>query len=177
MNLTIRQEQLEDYLTTENVIKLALENMEFSDKKKHFLVERLRISDAFIPSLSLVAINEENNIVGHILLTKIKIKNEQQVTDSLALAPVSVLPAYQNKGVGTLLINNALQRAKEAGFTSVVVLGHPNYYPKFGFKKASLWDIRAPFEIPDALFTALELEENALKGVSGVVEYAKEFFD
>ena len=177
MKLTIRQEQVQDYQTTANVIRLAFENMEFSDKKEHFLVGRLRKSDAFIASLSLVAINEVNNIVGHILLTKIKIKNDEHVADSLALAPVSVLPAYQNKGVGKLLINKALQRAKEEGFTSVVVLGHPNYYPKFGFKKASLWDIRAPFEIPDALFTALELEENALKGVSGVVEYAKEFFD
>ena len=177
MNLTIRQEQVQDYQTTENVIKLAFENMEFSDKKEHFLVDRLRKSDAFVPSLSLVAINEANHIVGHILLTKIKIKNDEQVTDSLALAPVSVLPAYQNKGVGMLLINNALLRAKEEGFTSVVVLGHPNYYPKFGFKTASMWDIRAPFEIPDELFMALELEENALKGVSGVVAYAKEFFE
>ena len=176
MNPIIRQEQVQEYVTTENVIKLAFENMEFSDKKEHFLVDRLRKSDAFVPSLSLVAITEENNIVGHILLTKIKIKNDEQVTDSLALAPVSVLPAYQNKGVGTLLINNALLRAKEEGFTSVVVLGHPNYYPKFGFKTASLWGIRAPFEIPDELFMALELEENALKGVSGVVSYAKEFF-
>ena len=177
MNPIIRQEQVQDYVTTENVIKLAFENMEFSDKKEHFLVDRLRKSDAFVPSLSLVAITEENNIVGHILLTKIKIKNDEQVTDSLALAPVSVLPAYQNKGVGMLLINNALLRAKEEGFTSVVVLGHPNYYPKFGFKTASLWGIRAPFEIPDELFMALELEENALKGVSGVVAYAKEFFE
>lgn len=92
-------------------------------------MSRIRNSNVFIPELSLVAMdNDDNKQVGHILLSKIKIKNEDQVVESLALAPVSVLPEYQNQGVGKLLISKALQKAKELRFNSVVVLGHPEYF-------------------------------------------------
>lgn len=178
MNITIRKELLDDYKITEKVVKSAFANMEFSDKKEHELVSRIRKSDAFIPELSLVAINKDNKeIVGHILLSKIKIINDNQSAESLALAPVSVLPNYQNKGIGRLLILEALQKAKELGYNSVIVLGHPEFYPKFGFKTASLWEIKAPFEVPDEAFMALELHENTLESVSGVVEYPSVFFE
>ena len=177
MNLIIRQEQVEDYKSTENVVKLAFANAEHSDKKEHKLVSRIRKFNAFIPKLSLVATNNDNNeILGHILLSKIKIVRDNQIAESLALAPISVLPEYQNKGIGGLLITEALKEAKELGFNSVVVLGHPEYYPKFGFKKASLWKIEAPFEVPDEAFMAIELTENTLNRVSGVVEYPSVFF-
>ena len=175
MNITIRQELSGDYKVTEKVIRSAFANMEFSDKKEHELVSRLRKSDAFIPKLSLVAVTKE--IVGHILLSKIKISNDNQFAESLALAPVSVLPEYQNKGIGKLLITEALREAKELGYKSVVVLGHPEYYPKFGFKKASLWGIKAPFEVPDEAFMAIDLRGNALNNVSGLVEYPGVFFE
>lgn len=116
-------------------------------------------------------------IVGHILLSKIKINNDNQFAESLALAPVSVLPEYQNKGIGRLLILEALKKAKELEYNSVVVLGHPEYYPKFGFEKASSWGIKAPFEVPEEAFMALELQENALYNISGVVEYPSAFFE
>ncbi|MFF5399655.1 GNAT family N-acetyltransferase [Peribacillus butanolivorans] len=175
MSITIRQELNEDYKITEKVVKSAFANMEFSDKKEHELVSRIRKSDAFIPNLSLVAVNKE--IVGHILLSKIKINNDNQFAESLALAPVSVLPEDQNKGIGRLLILEALKKAKELEYNSVVVLGHPEYYPKFGFKKTSLWGIKAPFEVPEEAFMALELQENALYNISGVVEYSSAFFE
>ncbi|MGF9906338.1 GNAT family N-acetyltransferase [Brevibacillus porteri] len=178
MNMRIRKEQVDDYSVTEQVVKSAFANAEFSDHKEHELVSRIRKSDAFIPALSLVAIDEENQkIVGHILLSKINIRNDNQSIESLALAPVSVLPTYQSKGIGKKLILEALQKAKELGYQSVVVLGHPQYYPKFGFQKASRWGIKAPFEVPDEVFMALELQENALANVSGVVEYSSAFFD
>lgn len=136
MNISIRIEIVDDYEITDKVVKSAFANMEFSDKKEHILVSRIRKSDEFIPELSLVAIDEDNQeIVGHILLSKININNDHQSAESLALAPVSVLPNYQNKGIGKLMIYDALQKAKKLGYTSVVVLGHPEYYPKFGFKK------------------------------------------
>jgi predicted N-acetyltransferase YhbS len=174
MNLEIRQEQVADYEFTENVVKLAFANAEHSDKKEHELVSRIRKSSSFIPELSLVATNKDNgSILGHILLSRIKIS----IAESLALAPVSVLPEYQNKGVGGLLITAALNAAKELGYNSVVVLGHPEYYPKFGFKKASRWGIKAPFEVPDEAFMAIELKDSALSGNSGVVEYPSVFFE
>lgn len=178
MNIIIKQEQVKDYKITENVVKCAFANAEHSDKNEHNLVCRIRNSNVFIPELSLVAMDNDNErIVGHILFSKVKIKNEDQVVESLALAPVSVLPEYQNQGVGKLLISKALQKAKELRFHSVVVLGHPEYYPKFGFKKASTWGIKAPFEVPDEAFMAMELGENTLDKVSGVVEYPSVFFE
>ncbi|KRG16774.1 MULTISPECIES: GNAT family N-acetyltransferase [Bacillaceae] len=178
MNIIIKQEQVKDYKITEKVVKCAFANAEHSDKNEHNLVCRIRNSNVFIPKLSLVAMdNDDNRIVGHILLSKIRIKNDVQVVESLALAPVSVLPEYQNQGVGKLLISEALKKAKELRFHSVVVLGHPEYYPKFGFKKASTWGIKAPFEVPDEAFMAIELGENTLDKVSGVVEYPSVFFE
>jgi len=178
MNITIRQEQIEDYPISEQVVKSAFADMVFSDQTEHELVARLRLSAEFIPELSLVAVNQERGeIAGYILLTKIKIVGEDVFTESLALAPVSVLPEYQSQGIGRLLIVDALHRAKELGFSSVVVMGHPEYYPNFGFKKASEWGIRAPFEVEDEAFMALELCQHSLEDVSGVVEYSKAFFE
>ncbi|MGG0725171.1 GNAT family N-acetyltransferase [Bacillus mycoides] len=171
--IKIRQEQQNDYSKTEEVVKEAFSNEEFSDKKEHELVKRIRECDAFVPALSIVAVDEE--IVGHIMLSKITIEQGGTTVDSLALAPVSVAPGHQKKGIGGKLIVAALEKAKELGYGSVVVLGHPEYYPKFGFKKASEWNIKAPFEVPDEVFMAMELRENALQGVEGVVQYSEAF--
>ncbi|UYX50281.1 N-acetyltransferase [Bacillus thuringiensis] len=171
--VTIRQEQKNDYSKTEEVVKQAFLNEEFSDKKEHELVKRIRECDAFVPELSIVAVDEE--IVGHIMLSKITIEKDGASVESLALAPVSVAPSHQKKGIGGKLIVAALEKAKELGYESVVVLGHPEYYPKFGFKKACEWNIKAPFEVPDEVFMAMELRENALQGVEGIVQYSSAF--
>ncbi|MBJ8008581.1 MULTISPECIES: GNAT family N-acetyltransferase [Bacillus cereus group] len=171
--IKIRQEQQNDYSKTEEVVKEAFLNEEFSDKKEHELVKRIRECDAFVPALSIVAVDEE--IVGHIMLSKITIEQGGTTVDSLALAPVSVAPSHQKKGIGGKLIVAALEKAKEFGYGSVVVLGHPEYYPKFGFKKASDWNIKAPFEVPDEVFMVMELRENDLQGVEGVVQYSSAF--
>ncbi|MEV5111116.1 N-acetyltransferase [Bacillus sp. LBA3-1-1.1] len=171
--VTIRQEQKNDYSKTEEVVKQAFLNEEFSDKTEHELVKRIRKCDAFIPELSLVAVDE--GIVGHILLSKISIEQDGTSVESLALAPVSVARGHQKKGIGGKLIGAALEKAKELGHGSVVVLGHPEYYPKFGFKKTSDWNIKAPFEVPDEVFMVMELRENALQGVEGVVQYSSAF--
>ncbi|WP_242270435.1 GNAT family N-acetyltransferase [Bacillus cereus group sp. BfR-BA-01310] len=171
--VTIRQEQQNDYSKTEEVVKQAFLNEEFSDKTEHELVSRIRKCDAFIPELSIVAVDKE--IVGHIMLSKITIEQDGTSVESLALAPVSVAPSHQKKGIGGKLIAAAIEKAKELGYGSVVVLGHQDYYPKFGFKKASDWNIKAPFEVPDEVFMAMELRENALQGVEGVVQYSEAF--
>ncbi|AMA52435.1 GNAT family N-acetyltransferase [Bacillus inaquosorum] len=174
MEFFIRQELTHEYNTTEDIVKRAFLNEKYSDKKEHFLVNKIRKSDAFIPELSLVALNGKE-IVGHILLSKIKIVDGDNAVDSLALAPVSVAPEYQRKGIGSQLIHVALKKAKELGYRSVIVLGHKDYYPKFGFKPASLWNIKAPFEVPDEVFMALELSKDSLENVKGVVHYSKAF--
>ncbi|WP_234448069.1 GNAT family N-acetyltransferase [Virgibacillus salexigens] len=85
-------------------------------------------------------------IIGHILLTKVQIHDDNHSYQGLALAPVSVLPAYQNQGVGSALINNTLQTAQQLNHAVVIVMGHATYYPRFGFEPASKYNIAAPYE-------------------------------
>lgn len=177
MDIIIRPELNTEYNTTEEIIKKAFLNEKYSDKKEHLLVNKIRKSDAFIPELSLVALNQDEDVIGHILLSKIKIVDGNNEVDSLALAPVSVIPEYQKKGIGSQLIHAALKGAKDLGYRSVIVLGHKDYYPKFGFKPSSLWNIQAPFEVPDEVFMALELTHNSLEKVQGVVHYSKAFLE
>lgn len=169
MNLKIRPETYEDYSKITEVNDLA-----FGQKNEGLLVEKLRMTESFIPELSLVA-EFENEIVGHILFYPITINSNDKKYNSLALAPMSVLPQYQNEGIGAKLVIDGLDLAKKLNHKSVIVLGHPEYYPKLGFEPASKWNIRAPFEVPDNAFLALELIPNELKNRSGIVEYPKEF--
>lgn len=174
MKVTVRQEKPEDFKIVFRLIEKAFEPIQFSDHKEQFLVERLRKSKAFIPELSMVA-EVDRRIVGHILLTKLKIKNDQHEFDSLALAPVSVLPEYQGKGIGGMLIKEAHTKARELGHHSIVLLGHEKYYPKFGYKQTGYFGIELPFDVPKENCMAIELTENGLVGVSGIVEYPNEF--
>lgn len=176
MNITIKQEKEKDYEVSERVVERAFRNAEHTDHREHLLIAKLRKTDTFIPELSLVA-ELDGEIVGHIMLTKLLIENEESKYDSLALAPVSVLPEHQNKGIGSKLISESLKIAKEIGFKSVIVLGHDKYYPRFGFKPASTWGIKAPFDVPDEAFMALELENGNLEDISGTVVYSKAFFE
>lgn len=176
MEINIRKEEIKDYKTVFHLIEKTFASEQMSDHKEQYLVERLRQSEAFIPELSLVA-EIENKIVGHILLTKLKIKNKQNEFDSLALAPVSVLPEYQGKGIGAMLIKHAHKKAKALGHTSIVLLGHEHYYPRFGYKQADTFGIKLPFEVPKKNCMAIELIDNGLKDVSGMVEYPKAFYE
>ncbi len=174
MEITIRKEESKDIDIVFNLIEKAFESEQMSDHTEHFLVERLRKSDAFIPELSMVA-EIAGKIVGHILISKLKIKNEINEFDSLALAPVSVLPEFQGKGIGGKLILESHKKAKELGHKSIVLLGHEKYYPRFGYEQSDKYGIELPFEIPKENCMVIELIKNGLDGVSGTVEYPKEF--
>lgn len=166
---TIRQEQPEDFQAVYQINKQA-----FGQEAEAKLVDALRQSDAFVPELSLVA-ELDDQLVGHILFTKIKIVNGDKAHESLALAPMAVSEAYQKQSIGGQLIREGLKRAAALGFGSVIVLGHEHYYPKFGFEPASKWGIKAPFDVPNEVFMVIELQPNALENVSRTVQYSKEF--
>lgn len=160
---TIRQEKEKDHKKVFELVEEAFRDMEYSDHQEHFLVEKLRGSDAFIPELSLVAETENGDISGHILLTKLTIVNGAETFESLALAPVSVHPQFQNQGIGGQLILQGHSIAKELGYSSVILIGHENYYPKFGYEKTSNFGISFPFEVPEANGMAVELTKDGLK--------------
>lgn len=164
----IRQEQVTDHDQVDALLREA-----FGQPEEAILVRKLRAGSAFIPGLSLVA-ESNGKIVGQILFTSIQI-NGAKTTSSLALAPMSVLTQYQSNGIGSALVRAGLERCHQMGYRSVIVLGHADYYPRFGFEPASKWHIKAPFEVPDEYFMALELVPGALQDSAGVVVYPSEF--
>jgi putative acetyltransferase len=169
IDLIIRPETENDFMDITKVNNLA-----FDQANEGLLVEKLRNTPDYIPELSLIAIYD-NKIVGHILFYPITISDGDKKYTSLALAPMSVLPDYQKKGIGSELVKQGLNKTRNLGFSSVIVLGHAEYYPKFGFKKASNYDIKPPFDVPDNVFFALELTDGSLKDVKGDVEYPQAF--
>lgn len=174
-DIHIRKETPEDYREVIELTARAFENMPFADGDEDRLVERLRKAPNFISELSLVA-ELEGKIVGHILFTPAIIDNEQKQFKTLVLGPVSVLPEFQKLGIGSKLIKAGHKKAVECGFDSVILLGHPGYYPRFGYKPASGWGIKTHYQLPsDDVFMAAELAENALKNVSGMVIFPPEF--
>ena len=167
--VTLRKENSSDYADIVRVNDLA-----FGRKAEGNLVNALRKTDLFIPDLSIVA-ESEKQIVGHILFYPVFIHNKDKKIATLTLAPMSVLPDFQKKSIGKLLVVYGLQMAHDLGHDSVVVLGHPSYYPKFGFQPASKWEIRSPFPAPDEAFMAKELKKGGLLNVSGKVEFPDAF--
>jgi putative acetyltransferase len=169
MKIVIEAETEGDY---EQITKLH--TVAFSRDGEARLVEKLRKTSIYIPELSLVA-KYRNTIIGHILFYPIKINTRRKKCNSLALAPISVIPRFQNGKVGSRLISEGLEKAKKLGFKSVIVVGHSEYYPRFGFEKASKYGISAPFDVPDNAFFAIELEKDGLKNCSGTIEYPSEY--
>jgi putative acetyltransferase len=168
--IVIREEQGADHAAVHQLHQAA-----FGQVDEAKLVDALRQSDAFIPALSLVALIDDE-VVGHILFTRIRIRGASGAeAESLALAPVAVLPAHQRRGIGGQLIRAGLAMARRLGHASCIVLGHHEYYPRFGFRPASAWGIRAPFDASDEVFMAMELVPYGLRGVSGVVVYPEAF--
>lgn len=169
--IILRQETEGDYTDVFEVHQIA-----FGQQEEAKLVKALRNNKtAFVQELSIVA-TVNSIVVGHILFTRISIRDAKgNINESLALAPMAVRPEFQNCGVGSQLIRKGLMVAKDLGFKSVIVLGHENYYPRFGFEPAAKWNIKAPFEVPSNVFMAIELVAGGLKDISGTVIYPKEF--
>ncbi|MEG6590694.1 N-acetyltransferase [Paenibacillus barengoltzii] len=142
------------------------------------LVDRIRNSPQYNPSLSLVA-EHEGQIVGHALFSKAEVVGKKQVShEVVVLAPLAVSPFFQKQGIGTQLIQEGLQRTQELGYGVVFLIGHPEYYPRFGFKPArSLGFELKQSEVPDEVFMAIELKEGATLSIQGELLYPEAFFE
>jgi putative acetyltransferase len=169
MALSIRPESPDDYPAVFRVHRDAFEQ-EFEAQ----VVEAVRRSPDHIPALSLVA-ELDNQVVGHILFSPIAIHTASGDQSALALAPLAVAPSHQSQGIGSALVRAGLEACRQLGHTRVIVLGHAEYYPRFGFLPASRWGIRPPFEAADEVFMACELAPGAFTDCAGVVEYPAAF--
>jgi putative acetyltransferase len=156
MPVIIRPEQPEDIAAIRVVNERA-----FGQPLESRLVDMLREHNAVM--LSLVAVLNDL-IVGHILFTPVQLGS----MEGSGLAPMAVLPEYQRSGIGSQLVEEGLQLIRELGTPFVVVLGHPEYYPRFGFVPASKYNIRCEWEVPDEAFMVLPLDQRAMAGVSGL---------
>ncbi|GIF19087.1 putative N-acetyltransferase YhbS [Actinoplanes tereljensis] len=134
------------------------------------LVDALRSDPAWIDGLSLVAATPAGEVVGHALLTRCHVDE----VPALCLAPCSVRPDHQRTGAGTAAINAALAAARSMGEAFVIVLGHPGYYPRFGFRRASEAGIHLTIKVPDEALMALTLDQ-ARRLPAGTVRYAAPF--
>ena len=135
------------------------------------LVEALR--EQASPVVSLVA-EDVTGIVGHILFSPVTLDGLPHPA-VMGLAPMAVLPARQRQGIGVSLVRKGLERCRQTGAGGVVVLGHVEYYPRFGFVPASRFGLRCQYDVPDAAFMALELLSGAFAGRSGTVRYHPAF--
>ena len=163
--ITIRAEQAGDMDAVRRVNELA-----FGQPEEAALVDALRA--AADPHVSLVA-TEDDRVVGHIFFSPVSIESDGG--SAMGLAPMAVLPERQRRGVGSLLVRAGLEECRRIGRRAVVVVGHPEYYPRFGFRPASRLGLRCEYPVPDAAFMALELEPGALAGRRGLVKYCPEF--
>lgn len=167
MIILIRTETFQDNQSIRRVNELA-----FGQRNEADLVDALRKNAR--PYLSLVAVIDEE-IVGHIFFSAVSVESASGDFTAMGLAPMAVLPSHQNQGIGSQLVREGLQECRHLGENIVVVLGHSNYYPRFGFVPASLKGLRSEYDVPDEVFMVTELTEGALAGRRGLVKYHPEF--
>jgi putative acetyltransferase len=159
--MRIRPEATADHMAIREVNRLA-----FGGDDEARLVDALR--EGGYARVSLVA-EEDGRVVGHILFSELPIETRSGTRAALSLAPVAVVPSHQRRGIGSMLTREGLRACTEAGHRIVVVLGHPEFYPRFGFSATLAERLRSPFTGP--AFMALELVPGALEGVEGEVRY------
>jgi putative acetyltransferase len=165
--IQIREERPEDIQAIYNVNSSA-----FETHAEAILVDKLRAANAI--TLSLIA-EENGEIVGHILFSPVTITDGDQAWSAVGLGPMAVTPKYQNRGIGSLLVRASLKKCRELGEDVVVVLGHAEYYPRFGFRPSKPLGITWEIEVPEEVFMVAELREGALAGRKGIVRYRPEF--
>jgi putative acetyltransferase len=149
----------------------ALNRAAFGGAAEADLVDALR--EQADPLISLVA-EEQGTVVGHIMFSPVELAGHPRLR-IMGLAPMAVLPAWQGRGIGSGLVQAGLERCRELGAGAVVVLGHPDYYPRFGFSPASRFGIGCEYDAPEEAFMVMQLQPGYLEGAHGTVRFHAAF--
>ena len=150
-----------------------LNEIAFGEKGEANLVDALRERGAI--TLSLVALEDER-IVGHILFSPVTIEHEGAAIKAVGLGPMAILPEYQNTGIGSRLVRYGIDELKKLGVDLIVVLGHPAFYPRFGFVPASRYSLRCEFDgVPENTFMVHIINDTVAGNLGGIVHYGPEF--
>jgi predicted N-acetyltransferase YhbS len=184
--IKIIQERKKDYRKVEEQTRESFWDVYEPGCNEHYLVHKIRKSDAYIKELALVAV-QNHEIVGSIFCTKAYVVDEHKhSTLALMCGPIGVLPGYQGLGIGQMLMRKAIRRAKQLQFKAIFLYGEPKYYHRFGYRNAIEYNVQTADGKNFDAFMVLELEENALNGVVGrcfehavfkIDEGSKEFID
>ena len=164
--INIRREAPPDHRVVEDLTREAFWGTEGPRCNEHLLVHRLRNAESFVPELDLVA-ELDGVVVGHVVYTRAQVVGADASWDVLTFGPLSVLPSYQGTGVGGALMRHSLAEAARLGHRAVVVYGHPDYYPRFGFRRCADVGITAPGGATFDALMALALVDGGLDGVRG----------
>lgn len=163
MRIEIREEGPGDVATIRDLNKLA-----FGQDQEGNIVDALRSNGAAL--LSLVA-TLNGRVVGHIMYSPLSLGE----VIGAGLGPMAVLPEHQRQGIGSKLVETGNQKLKEAGCPFIIVVGHANFYPRFGFRLARTYGITCEWEVPDDVFMVLVLDQVKMQRVSGLAKYRREF--
>jgi putative acetyltransferase len=166
--MIVREERQGDAERIRGVNLAAFETSTEAD-----LVDALRRQAT--PLVSLVA-EDDANVIGHILFSPVTLASDPGLI-LMGLAPMAVVPSRQRQGVGSTLVREGLERCRQLNVAAVVVLGHPAYYPRFGFLPAVRLSLRSEYDVPDEAFMVRELRDGVLRGLSGTIRYHPVFGD
>lgn len=164
--MLIRTEAPADILPIDALLKAA-----FTTDSEAKLVMSLRENSRF--TLSLVACTDEGELIGYALFTPVSLDGEHLGWQGLA--PIAVKEAHRGNGIAGKMIKEGLDSLYEFGYLGCVVLGDPDFYSRFGFVDANLFDMRSTWEVPEGAFRVMELTENEFSGKQGLIEYSPEF--
>lgn len=165
--MNIRKEKESD---KEKIWKVNAEA--FKTEAEANLVNALR--EGGISLISLVA-EEGEEIVGHIFFSPVELIGDDSGLKLMGLAPMAILPKFQRQGIGSQLVKTGIENCSAQGYDAVVVLGHPEYYPRFGFVPSVKFGIKSEYDVPDEVFMILELKEGSLEGKNGIIKYHPAF--
>ena len=166
--ISIRPEEPRDDSSIHAINLAALEGGPEAD-----LVDTLRSSCA--DCLSLVA-EEAGELMGHILFTPVTVEGPDGMIEGMGLAPMAVTPELHRSGIGSQLVSHGLEVLRKRSCPFVVILGHPEYYPRFGFERASAHGLRSQWDgVPDEAFMVTVFDRGSLAGGGGVARYREEF--
>lgn len=165
MRVQIRLEQRADVVAVRETNEQA-----FGTTTEARLVDRLRDSTDCISLVATIS----NRVIGHILFTPVSLEPPTTVRVA-GLAPMAVRPEHQRAGVGSQLVRAGLEKCLQHGYGAVVLVGHPEFYPRFGFVQGHTKGLTCEFPVPDEAFMVLELNAGALAAVTGLVRYRPEF--
>ncbi len=166
MNIIMRLEEERDFFQTENMTREAFWDLYKPGCDEHLLLHNIRTSNAFVRELDYVACDDDN-IIGNIIYTRAVVRDDDNENIVLCMGPLCVIPSYQRNGVGTLLLNATIDLAQKLNYPAIVIYGNPDYYKRFGFVDASIYNVQTAGGENFPAFMIRSLNDERMRNIHG----------